>query len=553
MSKLKKGALLLVFGALFGPGSWGEAQGGNSVLTTKHNLSVSGPGEIKAVSEERVCIFCHTPHHANPSTPLWSRDTSSSEYDLYDSTTLVAKPGQPSGSARLCLSCHDGTIALGALYGSDRNINVISMAGGFVKLPAARSSNLGGPLGRDLANDHPISFPYTSELAQLNGQLNLPASLPSGIRLEQGNMLQCTACHNPHKNPYGKFLVTDNSRSQLCVYCHNIAGFLASRHATAPSMAAGCTLCHATHNAGGKKRLLAYAAEEENCYRCHSDQGGAKDVKGPAAKFYSHPMSATIGVHDPKEDPLTAEKHVECSDCHNPHKVVATAASAPVAPGVHLGVGGVSSSGEVLPGDAVNQYQICFRCHADNNFSGNQTMVRQIQEVNTRLDFDSANPSYHPVVAIGKGTSVPSLRTSLSTASMIYCTDCHGNDDPTQARGPHGSNFKYLLAARYETDSYPLSYSEDNYALCYRCHDQLVLLDPLKSSFAPHARHVVDNKVPCSVCHDPHGVAATRGASTSANAHLINFDVRFVAVGGSYNSAGRSCSVSCHASNPHLY
>lgn len=553
MSKMKQGVLLLLFGALLVSGGREAAHGANSVLATKHNLSVSGPGEIKAVSEERVCIFCHAPHHANPSTPLWSRDTSSSEYDLYDSTTLVAKPGQPSGSARLCLSCHDGTIALGALFGSDRNVNAISMAGGFVKLPAGRNSNLAGTTGRDLANDHPISFPYTNELAQLNGQLNLPASLPSQVRLEQGNMLQCTACHNPHKNPYGKFLVVDNSRSQLCIICHNIAGYASSRHATTASLTAGCNLCHATHNAGGKKRLLGHAAEEENCYQCHCDQGGAKDVRIPAAKFYNHPMGATTGVHDPKEDPLSAEKHVECSDCHNPHKVVATAASAPVASGVNAGVGGVSISGEVLPGDATYQYQICFRCHADNNFSGSQTVIRQIQDVNTRLDFDPANPSYHPVAAIGKGNSVPSLRTNYSTASMIYCTDCHGNDDATQARGPHGSNLKHILAARYETDTYPLTYSEESYALCYRCHDQLVLLDPLRSSFAPHARHVVDNRVPCSVCHDPHGVSATRGAGTTANAHLINFDVRFVAAGGSYNSVARSCTVSCHAVNPRLY
>lgn len=526
---------------------------GTGILNSSHNLSISGPGQIKAATEERVCIFCHTPHHANPSTPLWSRPTSTTVYDLYESTTLIAKPGQPSGSARLCLSCHDGTIALGALYSTDPNRNTIEMAGGIVKLPAERASNLGGSSGKNLTNDHPISFAYTDDLARLNGQLALPGALPANVRLEEGGGLQCTACHNPHSNPYGKFLVMDNSASGLCVVCHTVSGYGASLHSTAHGMSARCNLCHVSHNAGGSMRLMIRAAEEDNCYSCHSGSGTAKDVKSAATKFYNHPMAATTGIHDPKEDPLSAQKHVECQDCHNPHKVLTAPAAPPVASGALYGVRGVSSAGEVMPGDAVNQYEVCYRCHAENNFFGTQNVLRQIHELNTRLDFDPQNPSFHPVVSIGKGGSVPSLRAQYSTSSMIYCTDCHSNNDSSQAKGPHGSSFMHILAARYETDTYPLDYSESNYALCFRCHDQLVLLDPARSPFPQHQWHVVAKKVPCSVCHDPHGVPQIRGGNSSANSHLINFDLRFVTSGAVYDSVAKSCSVSCHASNPHLY
>jgi len=528
---------------LIAASGWASAAG---ILNSKHNLSVSGPGSIKASSEERVCIFCHTPHHANPSTPLWSRPTSTAIYDLYESTTLVAKPGQPSGSARLCLSCHDGTIALGAFYGTSDSI---PMAGGITTLPA----NLPTNLKTDLSNDHPISFAFTNELAQLNGQLNLPGTLPPKVRLEEGGMLQCTACHNPHTNPYGKFLVIDNAASALCKTCHNITGWNVSIHATDPSTGAGCTLCHASHNAGGRARLLKFAAEEANCYQCHSASGGAKDIQSAANKFYNHPMGATTGIHDPTENPLTAQKHVECSDCHNPHQALTTSATAPVAPGSLAGVKGVSSAGTVLPFAATNEYEVCFRCHAGNSFYATQTVLRQIQELDTRLDFDPLNPSFHPVLAIGKGNQVPSLRTQFSTSSMIYCTDCHANDDISQAKGPHGSNNKHILVARYEDDIYPLVFSEANYALCFRCHDQNVLLDPAKSAFPLHQSHVVTNKVPCSVCHDPHGVPQARGATINANAHLINFDIRFVISGGKYDSAAKNCTVSCHALNPKYY
>ncbi|NTW98739.1 MAG: cytochrome C, partial [Geobacteraceae bacterium] len=405
----------------------------------------------------------------------------------------------------------------------------------------------------NLSDDHPISFAFTTDLAQQNGQLNLPDSLPPKVRLEEGGMLQCTACHNPHTNPYGKFLVVDNASSAVCKACHNVTGWGASIHATAPSTGAGCTLCHASHNAGGRARLLKFAAEEANCYQCHSASGGAKDIQAPASKFYNHPMGSTTGIHDPTENPLTAQKHVECDDCHNPHQAQATSATAPAIPGSLVGVKGVSSTGAVLPSTASYEYEVCFRCHAGNSFYATQTVVRQIQELDTRLDFDPANPSFHPVVAIGKGAQVPSLRTGYSTSSMIYCTDCHANDDIAQAKGPHGSNNKHILVAKYETEIYPLSYSEANYALCYRCHNQNVLLDPLQSPFPGHQSHVVTHKVPCSVCHDPHGVPQVRGASITANSHLINFDINVVTVGGVYNSTAKSCTVSCHATNPKYY
>ena len=41
----------------------------DSVVNSKHNLSVSGPGTIKAATENQVCIFCHAPHDASPMPP----------------------------------------------------------------------------------------------------------------------------------------------------------------------------------------------------------------------------------------------------------------------------------------------------------------------------------------------------------------------------------------------------------------------------------------------------------------------------------------------------
>jgi len=46
---------------------------------------------------------------------LWNHQMSSvTNYIVYTSPTLKAVVGQPDGSSRLCLSCHDGTVALAA-------------------------------------------------------------------------------------------------------------------------------------------------------------------------------------------------------------------------------------------------------------------------------------------------------------------------------------------------------------------------------------------------------------------------------------------------------
>ncbi|MBD3856589.1 MAG: hypothetical protein IFK92_08720, partial [Acidobacteria bacterium] len=79
------------------------ASGQQSVVDTKHNLSVSGPGAIRAASETQVCIFCHTPHNSTTQAPLWNRTDPGGPYQMYWSPTMNAYPSagsapQPNGS-----------------------------------------------------------------------------------------------------------------------------------------------------------------------------------------------------------------------------------------------------------------------------------------------------------------------------------------------------------------------------------------------------------------------------------------------------------------------
>ena len=513
-----------------------------SIIHTKHNFSVHGQGSMVAMTEEQVCIFCHVPHYSSPVDPLWNRKVGAVSYNLYASSTLNAQPGQPTGATRLCLSCHDGTIAIGMILSRPAPV---PMAGGATTIPASSSSNL----GTDLADDHPVSFPYTSSLAALNGELRDPGALPLAVQLENGYLMQCTACHDPHKNPYGDFLVIDNSNSGLCRACHQQRGWNSSSHATAGAVALkGCNNCHNPHDSAVDERLLNFVAEEDNCFSCHDGSVSSENIKAEFEKFYTHPVASTTGVHEPRENPLSANRHVECVDCHDPHRANDWSASAPNVSGSMAGVKGVNRSGVVV-NEVRYEYEVCFRCHADNSFSRTVVISRQIEEVNERLRFDPINPSYHPVMAIGRNPHVPSLRPEYDAGSRIYCKDCHNSDNGSRSggsgpNGVHGSNYPNILLARYENEIYPLSYSESNYALCFRCHDPNILLDRFRSSFPSHRSHVVGHRMPCFLCHDPHGVPLISGATTQANAHLINFNTDYFS--GSYDSIDKSCTVSCH-------
>lgn len=523
----------------------------DSIVNSKHNLSISGPGQVKGVTESEICIFCHTPHNATSHAPLWNRYESGQSYIPYTSTTLKALIGQPTGASKLCLSCHDGTIALGMVRSRTEVIPFTQ--------PIGAEQNL----GTDLSNHHPISFRYDSSLVFSNPQLKDPSELTGQIRLDKDSQLQCTSCHDSHDNQFGYFLKVNAIRGNLCLACHNMNGWSNSIHKNSTASWNGslgnpwthtswqnvvdnaCENCHAPHNALGKKRLLNYLNEEDNCILCHNGNVAQKNIISEFNKLSIHPIYNSAGLHDVAEDIIVvSNRHAECVDCHNSH----AASETPLGyiPGSLRKVKGVNAQG--LAVDEINyEYQLCFRCHADSNYAASSYVDRQFAQNNTRLEFDPANQSFHPIENIGKNADVPSLIAPLTTSSIIKCTDCHNNNSgPGNSgigpKGPHGSIYAPLLERN-------LSFADNQseslsiYALCYKCHDRNNILSD--RSFSKHKKHIEDKKSPCTACHDPHGVKSA--------AHLINFDRNIVSVNSSgklsFTDNGRyrgSCSLKCH-------
>ncbi|MDH5308438.1 MAG: hypothetical protein OEY08_00630 [Gammaproteobacteria bacterium] len=299
-----------------------HAQNVSDVAATRHNLSASGTGNVSASTETQVCVFCHTPHAATnaPGAPLWNRQLSGQTYTTYTSSSLDAETiagtlAQPAGSSKLCLSCHDGTLALGAVnvLGGQQNVTIDltgTAVGGTMPPGQGELTGFTRNLGTDLRNDHPISLTYDTTLAAVDGELFDPAvAAHIGIRapgvrppvpLEATGpagegQVQCGTCHDPHVidasvTPTNKFLrlqrfqqsqPADGSFDETldinCLACHDKDGWSGSAHASTivadetylaqpaslrefpaglPVWQAGCLNCHDTHSVHGSRRLL---------------------------------------------------------------------------------------------------------------------------------------------------------------------------------------------------------------------------------------------------------------------------------------------------------
>lgn len=313
----------------------------------------------------------------------------------------------------------------------------------------------------------------------------------------------------------------------------------------------GCASCHKPHKGKGGGFLLE--REIENlCGKCHdasiddstkNDDIGAganpKDVYTSLKKLSNHPALTTTRYHKagevlPETD-ISAPRHAACFDCHNAHLFTSDEK--------FRGVKGVTSAGS-KHSRVTNESQLCYKCHGDSaNLPGSQK--------NKRLEFSTANPSYHPVEDVGKDTYVPSLKKTYTTSSRITCSDCHGDDDAQAAKGIHGSNYSPILKYNYSTED-NLAESYYRYESCYRCHDRNSILadesfrvmDKTTGQIKGHNFHVNTVMASCYACHNSHGSQKYKD--------LIDFDDSIVVP----NSNGRldythegsiiTCYLKCH-------
>ncbi len=500
------------------------AEAMTSIANTVHNLTPTGPGTFRAPETTGLCVYCHTPHNASPQSALWNRELSGVIYQLYESTTLKAQVKQPTGSSRLCLSCHDGSLAMGNLR--------VPPKGGQPTLGVLTGKAV---LGTNLSGDHPISFVYDGALTANRGELVDPLSLTKTTPLDRNGELQCNSCHDAHEDRRPNFLRMDTRYGALCTTCHKMNGWSGATHANSLATWNGigtspwptssyatvadnaCESCHRPHAAGHGKALLAQSGEAANCSVCHAGTVATLNIQMEFSKPSHHPIENAEWTHTPNEAATLMPRHVTCADCHNAHVADTSTASVPAVSGKLKGVRGINQSGAPVT-TASFEYEVCYKCHGMNT-AATAGIQRQDNVRNARLQFDPVNPSYHPVVAMGKNPTIQNLVPGYTASSQIGCMSCHNNNawisGGTQPAGAHGSIYQPILEREYRTESTAVE-SLQNFALCYKCHDRNALTIDSPGQF-PHAKHLSNplTQTSCAACHDPHG--------SRQQPHLINF------------------------------
>lgn len=193
-----------------------------TIVGSPHDFSADG------WSGGRICIACHTPHNGDQTVaaaPLWNHEITQATFTMYARGSLDGViTGQPEGVTLLCLSCHDGTVAIDSFGGA----NGTTFIGG------------NALIGTDLSNDHPISITYDATTAATDGGLVNPETTNvtvgaggdrtrtgtiSTVMLENGTV-QCSSCHDVHNTftvpgAVGQpLLKVSIAASTLCLTCH---------------------------------------------------------------------------------------------------------------------------------------------------------------------------------------------------------------------------------------------------------------------------------------------------------------------------------------------
>ena len=182
-------------------------------VTSSHNLSMSGPAAQASDDQDRVCVFCHTPHNGGTNV-LWNRTN-----PVAGDFTNNSKGGTLTESSLKCLSCHDGATAVNSLVdGTTADFTTAIGTGTVIGTGAVLVG--GGDFGTDLTNDHPIGMDYPADgTAGFNNDETFDGT-PGHAQLV-GTKVACASCHDPHDLQYGAFLIGSNSGSALCLDCHD--------------------------------------------------------------------------------------------------------------------------------------------------------------------------------------------------------------------------------------------------------------------------------------------------------------------------------------------
>ena len=332
---------------------------------------------------------------------------------------------------------------------------------------------------------------------------------------------ECTQCHDPHSSD-NNFLLPEKTVAALCDNCHKVTEGRTFLHG--PTAVGECTVCHQSHSSDFPKLLVRDPAEL--CFSCHV-------VTQSELKKYEF-------IHEPAKN--------DCIGCHDPH-----------------GADNAKMVKNLAP-------LLCYTCHEDiqkiaENSKYRHSVVGDIggcmnchtphaSTLKFLLKKDAASlcmTCHDKPVAISKDEVLPAFTDQIKDKKFLHgpvaennCSGCHIT---------HGSEYFRLLAKEYPPQFYA-PFSKENYALCFSCHPESVVLTRETSDLTDfrngnlnlHYVHVnkSDRGRTCRSCHATHASNLPKHIRESVPYGVWNLPIQF-----EKTATGGGCRPGCHL--PYTY
>ncbi len=314
----------------------------------------------------------------------------------------------------------------------------------------------------------------------------------------------CIDCHDPHESA-NKFQLLGDTTSELCFTCHDDTK-MKLQFVHGPVGDGDCNLCHNAH-ASPNDMLLAEAGDEL-CFLCHDvikEETTRQNIHSPVE-------DACANCHDahgsPNDKLLNKAASTLCFDCHSEIQDVIQAATVhhkPVADGDCMGCHTAHGSDYTKLLQAPAQ-QICFSCHTE----------------------------------LGKAVAESQYRHGPVDENDCYaCHRTHGSANPK-------------ILNKYFPPQFYNSYSTENYAICFECHEQDIALDKVTTTLTDfrngsrnlHNLHINKEQKgrSCKACHEVHASNQSRHIRTEVPyGKMWSYPISF-----SKTETGGTCIVGCH-------
>lgn len=243
--------LIKLTAIVLGMGAFGLAHAG--IVGSSHDFTDNSAGEGTggeapvAITEAwnqrgEICRVCHVPHdHANAAKRytnglLWNHQLSSATYTMYDnawsSTLTGVQSTQPDGTAKLCLSCHDGTVGIDTFDKYTGGAVVLGTTDLYEADALVTNFTDGGNL--DLRGTHPLSIQFPAGETGDGKNFTVPTTATwfdgstVASTLDNGKV-QCSTCHDVHNQGtvpgthllrQAQTVAQGGVASGLCLTCH---------------------------------------------------------------------------------------------------------------------------------------------------------------------------------------------------------------------------------------------------------------------------------------------------------------------------------------------